>query len=137
MLTLLLFILLVRSSIVDYRFSINFGMYFWDYSGNNNHGQNQVGSTATYLTDRDTYLLTTDSRVDAPDSLTLPTSVTYLAWVMPTDSEFRLLFRLKVQVIDTILEEKLQMMQFISVLIMEEPLRRLVQIIVSLLINGH
>ena len=90
---LFLIFLQVKSSIVDYRFGINFGMWFWDYSGNNNHGENKLSPSSIYLTDRGVFLLSIDSRISAPDNLELPSSVTYLAWVMPTDSEFRLLFR--------------------------------------------
>ena len=90
-----LFFLLAECLLVEYKFSINFGKFFWDYSGNNHHGENQLSSNTIYLTDRGIYLLSTDSRINTPDNLQLPTSVTYLAWVMPTDSEFRLLFRVK------------------------------------------
>ena len=99
---LLLALLLLVSSkkIIEYKFSQNFGLVFFDYSENKNRAINGESATkpqkSTQATDRGAFFYSSDSTITLPpntliDSFSLPAQFTIVFWSLVKDNSFYVL----------------------------------------------
>lgn len=93
------------AKLVEYRFSVNYGQVFVDYSGNNNHGVNGdshlTSSKDTVLTDRGAFFDESTSAITIPKNtlvttdVTLSSTFTLLCWFLSDDKTGVLFHRYK------------------------------------------
>ena len=83
------------ASLVEYRFGLNFGSRFYDYSGSGNHGLNGGGSSSNFVksTDRGIFLNAGTSHVKLEKSFALVNKFCIVFWVMPLDFDGTLFYR--------------------------------------------
>lgn len=83
------------ASVVEYRFGLNFGSRFFDYSGSGNHGLNGGGTLSNMVksTDRGIFLNAGTSHVKLEQSFALADKFSIIFWVMPLNFDGTIFYR--------------------------------------------